>query len=425
MQLTLSARALARTARLTAAALVALAVVFGARTSRAQLVDFGTAHTLYHEAPFRTNMTVYSPSADLAVHPTEFLDVRAGWEADVVSGASVATKAGPAYQATHPAADVVTTASVHDFRNVAHGGFTVKKDVVQLSADYSYSTENDYKSHSVDVAARTDLFEHNTQLEISYARNFDRVCDRVQGANAAPARYIALEDSKACFASDPLRTTHGIDIDGFQGTWSQAWTSIFATQLVYTAQINSGFQSNPYRSVILGEGVKAQEHHPENRAREAIALRGNLFFRPIRMALRAGARGYWDTWDVKSLTADVEAEKYLGESFRLMLRGRYYRQGAALFWSDDYTGGDRPLGPRGQYWTGDRELSPFSSYLLGLRATYEIRPSEGRLLGVMQSFKISGSTDLVQFDYDEYTLGGSTVSDAHAFIFGLALSAIF
>jgi hypothetical protein len=128
---------------------------------------------------------------------------------------------------------------------------------------------------------------------------------------------------------------------------------------------------------------------------------------------------------VKSFTADAEVEKYFGEALRLQARGRFYRQSGALFWSDDYTGGDRPLGPRGQYFTGDRELSPFTSLLIGLRATYVIRPSEGRLLGLMQSLKLSASADAMQFDYDEYTLGGSTISNARAFIFGLNASAVF
>ena len=33
--------------------------------------------------------------------------------------------------------------------------------------------------------------------------------------------------------------------------------------------------------------------------------------------------------------------------------------------------------------------------------------------------------DMIQFNYDEYTLGGSTISSARAFIVGLSLSAIF
>ena len=137
------------------------------------------------------------------------------------------------------------------------------------------------------------------------------------------------------------------------------------------------------------------------------------------------ARGYWDTWDVKSVTGEAEFEKYFGESFRAQLRGRVYRQSGALFWSDDYTGGDAPLGPKGQYFTGDRELSPFTSVLVGLRATYTVTPERGRLLGMMRSLKLTASGDAMQFDYDEYTLGGSTISNARAYVLGLAASAVF
>ena len=106
------------------ALLASLAATIGALSApgpaRADgVAELDTSHTLYHESPFRTNMTVYTPSAGLRASPAPFLDVRGGWEADVVSGASVSTKAGSVYQNLHPAADVVTTASVRDLRNVA------------------------------------------------------------------------------------------------------------------------------------------------------------------------------------------------------------------------------------------------------------------------------------------------------------------
>jgi hypothetical protein len=301
----------------------------------------------------------------------------------------------------------------------------LKKENVELTTGYAYSTENDYRSHALNVSAKTDTYSHNSQFEISYARNFDRVCDRVQSANDAPPRFHALEDSKGCFSSDPLRTTHSLGIDGFQGSWSQSWTPIFVTQLVYTAQVLNGFQSNPYRSVILGEGLKAQEHQPENRFREGLALRGNLFIKPLRAALRVGARAYYDTWNIKSGTLEAEFEQYLGESLRASVRGRFYRQSGAIFWSDDYTGGNPPLGPKGQYWTGDRELSPFTSWLLGVRAMYALRPKEGRVLGLIESFKLGASGDVMFFSYSEYTLGGEPVGNARAYVLGLSAGAIF
>jgi len=401
-------------------------------SARAQVAVVDTAHTFYHESPTRTNMTVYTPGVDVAVTPAPWITIRGAYEADIVSGASVAVKAGAAYQSVNPGADVITTASVHDVRQSPGGGLTLRKGDVAYTAQYTYGTEHDYKSHSIFVSAKTDAYDHDTQFELSYARNFDLVCDRTQAVNDQPARFRALEDSNGCFGnSDPLRTRHTLSIDALQAAWTQAWTPEFATQLAYTAQIIEGFQSSPYRSVILAQGLKAQEHHPDQRARQALALRMNIYIRPIKVAFRLMGRLYRDTWDVTSGTGELEAERYLFEGLRLTARGRFYKQSGALFWSDDYTGGDLPLGPKGQYFTGDRELSPFWSFALGGRVAYAIRPApkfdggRPRLLGIMESAKVGASFDFVQFNYDEYTLAGAPVENAHALIFGLTAGAAF
>ena len=75
--------------------------LFG-RQALAQTVTVDTSHTIFYEAPTGSHMFVYTPGVDLAAQPTQWLGVNAGYEADIVSGASIAVKAGPAYQATHP-----------------------------------------------------------------------------------------------------------------------------------------------------------------------------------------------------------------------------------------------------------------------------------------------------------------------------------
>jgi hypothetical protein len=407
-------------------ALVLVAVLVAtARLASAQVAEFDTSHSVFFEAPTRTHMLVYTPSADVQVSPWSWLDVRGGWEADIVSGASVATKAGSAYAATHKA-DVVTAASVHDFRNMGRGELTLRGDLTSLTGGYAYSTERDYRSHSFHVNARTDALQHNTQFELAYARNFDSVCDRVQSASTPnPTRWTALEDSSGCFTSTPLRTTDSIGIDTYEASWGQSWTPVITTQLTFTAQLLDGFQADPYRSVVLGEGLKAQEHDPLERAREAVTARIAWYLRAFKGAVRLSARGYSDTWAIKSGTLEAEVEKSLGESLRLMGRGRLYAQSGAVFWSDDYTGGLPPLGPKGQYWTADRELSPFWSWLVGLRIAWTVAPAHGRLLGFLESLKLVGSASVTSFSYEEYTLGGTPVSNARAYLATASLSAGF
>lgn len=412
-----------RTARPRGAALAVVLVVAATRSADAQVAEFDTTHTVFYEAPKQTHMLVYTPTVDAQASPWSWLDVHAGWEADVVSGASVATKFGSAYKATHPA-DIVTTASVHDFRNLGRGELTVKGGATSLTAGYAYSTEHDYRSHSLHVNARADAFQHNTQFALSYARNFDDVCDRVQGETSA-VRWVALENSTGCFTNDATRTTRPIGIDTFEASWQQSWTPVVQTQVTYTAQLVDGFQGDPYRSVVLGEGIKAQEHDPTERARQAVTARLAWYLRPIRGAVRISARGYYDTWDIKSGALEVELEKSLGESVRLMVRGRLYDQTGAVFWSDDYAGGAPPLGPRGQFWTGDRELSPFWSWLGGLRFAWTVAAPSGRLLGLLDTLKVIGSASVTGFTYEEYTLGGQAISDARAYLATVSVSAAF
>ncbi len=401
------------------------AFLASAATARAQVVQIDTAHGLYYEAPLRTHMFVYSPSLTLTANPSESLSIYGGWEADIVSGASVATKAGGAYAATHPTADVISTASVHDFRNVGKGGFTVKHDNTSFGAGGLYGSENDYHSISFNVMARTELFEHNTQLQADYAHNFDDVCDLVQNPNALPSAHVALPTSNGCFTKDPTRTQRDISIDSLQGSWSQAWTPIFQTQVIYTLQILEGMQSDPYRSVQLGQGVKAQEYVPNDRTRQAIAVRGNWFLRGFKGAVRLELRGYRDSWNIWSGEAGLEIEKYFGSSFRASINGRFYKQTGAIFWSDDYSGGNPPLGPKGQYFTGDRELSPFFSVMGGLKLTYAVNATEKKVMGFMTNLRLVAAANIVDFNYDEYTLGGVPLSGTFAYLLNLGLSAGF
>jgi hypothetical protein len=136
-------------------------------------------------------------------------------------------------------------------------------------------------------------------------------------------------------------------------------------------------------------------------------------------------RGYYDTWDVKSGDVSVEFEKYFGDAFRVTLRGRGYKQGGAIFWSDDYTGGAAPLGQKGAYWSGDRELSPFWSWSIGTRSVLTLTPSTGRILHIMTQLKLSGSFDVVTPYYSQYTLGGVPISNSQEYIGQLSLTALF
>ena len=405
------------------ARVLALAVAFFATGARAQVVELDLRTTIFQEPSSESEMTVITPSAELAVSPWEFLTVGAGWEADIVSGASEATKAGPVL--AQP--DIVSAASVTDLRHVFNGNIGVTRNDTRLSAAYSYGTERDYRSQAITVAAGSDFLQRNTQIEISYSHAFDEVCNQGYASSLSPTRRRALDSSDGCFTDDDARRTDDVDQDNFQGAWTQAWTPIFATQVVLTGSLQAGFLSNPYRSVVLAaSGETAQENHPQNRARAAVALRGKLYIESLETAFGFGVRGYRDTWDILSQTYELEAERNLLPWLRLRVRGRYYTQTEALFWSDDYTGGEPEFGPRGQYWSGDRELSPMDSIMIGGRVAASWRGHTGdRIAGMFMELRAGGGVDIIETNLKDFTWGGREPDDTTALVGNLSVTALF
>jgi hypothetical protein len=391
---------------------LALSALVVAPELHAQIVDADVRTTAFLEPSKESGLTVITPSADIGAHPWTFLEVHAGYEADIVTGATEAVKSGPLV-------DVVSSATdFHDVRHQFRGGFTVTGEATRLSADYSYGTEADYRSNAISVSAGTDFFQKNTQIDLSYARGFDKVCTGAWTPSTAPSARTQLDSSEGCFTDVPDRASRDTDITTLQAAWTQAWTPVLTTQLVLTGSIQHGFLENPYRGVVIAAaGQYALENHPDERQRGAVALRGKYFLKPLEGAIGAGLRIYRDTWDILGQTYEVEGEKYLTPSLRVLGRARYYTQTGALFYSDDYTGGEPTNGPRGQYWTGDRELSPLSSWMLGGRVLYAAKGApQSRILGVLLGFTVSASFDFLKTNLKNFTWGGVDPTDTTAMV---------
>jgi hypothetical protein len=413
-----------RRARACALALLGLVAFLVSAPAMAQVVDADLRTSLFVEPSKKSHMTVLTPSASVAATPVDFLTVNAGWAADVVSGASEPLKAGPNFRDTP---DIVSAASVTDFRQVATGGLTAHRGHTDFGASYSYGTEHDYRSNAITATASSDFFQRNTKLEVAFSHGFDEVCDLASNARQVSTERQALDSSKGCFTSAKDRRSLDVSIDNFQGAWTQSWTPVLATQLVLTGSVLHGFLSNPYRSVVVGpSGEAAQEHHPDDRARAAAALRVKYYVRALDLALGAGVRAYHDTWDITSQSYELDVEKNLLSWLRLRVNGRYYRQTAALFWSDDYTGGEPANGPRGQYFSGDRELSPLSSVLGGGRVTASFHGRPGQRIGrLFLDLEASFGADMMRTFLSDFTWAGRHPDDTTIFLFGGNLSATF
>jgi hypothetical protein len=389
----------------------------------AQVAAFSPRATVLSEPSGSSGLLVINPNAELSVAPTDWLELHAGYEADIVTGATESLKGGRLSPV-----DIVTSATdFKDTRHVISGGFGLTRESTKLSATYGRGFESDYRSHSLAVSASTTFLQKNTELSLAYGRGFDEVCTTAFADSDGPSVRTELDSSTGCFKNGDNRETRDVDLDNFQTGWTQTWTPVFATQLVLYGALQHGFLENPYRAVVIAPaGDQALENHPDNRLRLASALRAKLYVRPIKTAFTAGARIYRDTWDILGQTYELEAERYIWPELRLWVHGRYYRQTEALFWSDDYTGGEPLDGPRGQYWTGDREMSPLSSYLVGGRLVFRKEGSpEKRIAFVMLNFETSISFDFMKTSLAEFTWGGTKPDDTVALIGSLGVRAEF
>lgn len=370
--------------------------------------------TIFHEgfgAPLHT--TVITPNVEVGGQIGDHVDVQAAWDADIVSGASVAIVDAPSTDV-----DAIASATrYNDFRNTFTGGISFLGERTRLNAAYTYGRESDYYSHALSLGAVAELYERNTTLEMRFSRGWDSACSLRQPNAPEPVDRQRLPSSDGCYGGDE-RQWLDVNITSFEGLWTQNLSPVLAMQATLSAQLLRGFQSNPYRSVWLGNSA-AQEHHPDTRARYAASLDFRLWARRIHGAFSISGRAYRDTWDVRSLTAELAYEQRMGEAFRLKVRGRYYRQSGAAFFSDDYV-----LSPRGQYFTGDRELAPMSSFLLGGRLEWDIPPGDDGRLGIFSQLMFVAKADYLSYRFD-FHYGAVDVPNDFAVVGSFSLDASF
>ncbi len=389
----------------------------------AQVADVEARVTAFAEPSGTSGLLVIHPGARAAVWVTDDAQVFAGYDADIVTGATEPIKAGPL-----SGVDVVSAATdFDDVRHVPYGGFSIERGATRLSGSYSYGVESDYRSQSFTVSTGADFFQKNTSVDLSYARGFDEVCTAAFSDAVPTTARPALDSSRGCFSDDEARATREVNLDNFQATWTQLWTPVLSTQTTLSGQLQNGFLENPYRSVVISpSGDAALENHPTNRARGALGIRGKYYIRDWQTAVTLSGRVYRDTWGIWAGTYDLWLERNWTSWLRLMGRARFHQQSGALFWSDDYTGGEPTNGPRGQYWSGDRELSPLNAYSIGGRALVTAVGAPGnRFWGMFLKSSAGFSFDVIKTDLKNFTWGGVTPNDTLALVGTLTLSGSF
>ncbi|MEO8845509.1 MAG: DUF3570 domain-containing protein [Kofleriaceae bacterium] len=299
--------------------------------------------------------TVISPLVQGTADVSPETTVTLGYVADVVSSASV---------------DIVSQASattIHDTRQQASAAVSHAIGSTKLHGGYSYSHENDYLSNSLNVGLDQELFDKNTTLSLGYSLNLNTVG-----------------------RADDQNFSRSLDNHGLSASWTQIVSPTLVTQLTYELGYASGFQASPYRFVPVRPGLDAapeewvMETDPGTRYRHAIVLGANRALGDDS-SIQGDYRYYFDTWGITSHTIGARYFARLSKSLELRLRERFYTQGSASFYQENYTTVQK-------YMAFDRELSSLWSETIGAKLSYLFTPHvEGEL-----------KVDLFYYSYSEF-----------------------
>lgn len=273
-------------------------------------IDLTTTWYLERRRGPEGGLSVVHPQLDVQLDAGDAVTVGLGYSADVVSGATASVFS----------VDAVTSATpFDDVRHEAHASLAIKGSRSRLVVTGGAGVERDYTSINVGVAGDVDLPGKNTNLGLSYAHNFDEVCDRDNGMAGALDRR-ALTGFQRCDKSSVILTEdrpgesvwRGVEIDTAQATLTQNLSPTLVLQGGLYGQVLRGFQSNPYRRVRVS-GVEPQETVPEVRGRLALFVQANKYLTGLHSTVHGHARGYSDTWGVSSLALEMGYSQYFGD----------------------------------------------------------------------------------------------------------------
>ncbi len=336
--------------------------LFSCLSLKAAVLPEERADALYHSYD-GGGVEITGPSILVRKTLNDTVSISANYYVDNVSSASI---------------DVVTTASAYTEQRVEKSvGVDYLRDKTIISWGYTQSDENDFEARSMHFGISQDFFGDLTTLNIGYSQGDDVVSKRDE------------ED----FAEEVKRRHFRLGL-------SQIITKNSIIGLSWETITDEGeYLNNPYRSVrYLDSSVAAgfsyqDELYPNTRTSDAISLKG-MYYLPYRASLKLEFKKFTDTWGIEADTVEVGYVHPYKESWIFDAKVRQYQQDGADFYSDLFSRIDAQ-----NFRARDKELSTFSSFTLGLGASFEenLKSSE-----TFDKYLVNLSLDFINFEFDNF-----------------------
>ena len=328
-----------------------LGALFASGTARAITLPEDRAEALIH-AYSGGGVTANGPAVLVRKSLFDKVSLTGSLYVDAVSNASI---------------DVVTTASPYKERRNDYGlavDYAVRDSLITLAL--GASNEPDYKTHSLSLDIAQETFGGMTTVNVGFTRAADDV-----GKTGDPS----FKD----------RATHWQYRVGVTQILTPKWLASVNLEAIS----DDGFLGNTYR-VARVFGAAVPERTPRTRSSRAVKFRaiGDL---GQRDAVRAEYRYFWDNWDIKAHTVEAGYSRYLGESFLADGFVRYYKQNAALFYSDNAKA-------ETTYISRNRQLSDFDNFVVGGKLTFDWKKVPGQY-----DLKANAGVELYNLKYKNFT----------------------
>jgi hypothetical protein len=230
-------------------------------------------------------------------------------------------------------------------------------DKTTYSLSYINSTERDYVSNTTHFSLSQDMFGDLTTLTLGFGSTQDRVGENNGTANKPIIAWLGHADTRS-----------------YEGGLSQILTKNLIVGANLEVITDSGYLANPYRSIRYLDPSNpkgyslASQVYPDTRTSTAIETQAKYYL-PYRAAVTGSYRYYTDTWGIVGNTYELDYTHPIKNVWILEGRLRYYKQGAANFYSDLYPYADS------QNFTGrDQDLASAENTTIGAKVTYAFLP---------------------------------------------------
>lgn len=310
-------------------------------------------------------MDITGPSVLVRKNFLEKLSVSANYYVDNVSSASV---------------DVESYASPYSEERTEQSlGLDFLNNKTTMSLGFTTSEESDYDAKTAFFGISQDFFGDLTTLSMGYSQGDDEV----RRNNYQNGSLLSSEQ-----VGDVARQNYRINL-------SQVLTRNLVASFGFETISDEGFLNNPYRQVryLSADGVGTQpERYPNTRTSDAAALRA-IYYLPWRASLRGEYRSFVDTWGIDGRSVEFRYVHPWDDQWSFEGKLRQYSQTGADFFSDLF-----PRVDAQNFLARDKEMSSFSSWSVGVGASYTLTLAEGPF----ELLRFNLLVDHMEFDYDDF-----------------------